>query len=168
MPSEAQEPLFFSSLSWPNVQYKIHHVTFHLYLYIMSFSASWGYGQYFIYQRYWVLTELSKMNFPRKLMILVAILILIMVVLIYIALILRNFMCTWVVHLCPTLCHPMDSTHQALLSMGFSRQEYWSGLLFPSPGHLPWRRTRDQIFPTQGWNPGLLHYRQILYHLSHW
>ena len=26
---------------------------------------------------------------------------------------------------------------QALLSMGFSRQEYWSELLFPSPGHLP-------------------------------
>ena len=26
---------------------------------------------------------------------------------------------------------------QALLSMGFSRQEYWSGLLFPSPGDLP-------------------------------
>ena len=26
---------------------------------------------------------------------------------------------------------------QALLSMGFSRQEYWSGLPFPSPGDLP-------------------------------
>ena len=26
--------------------------------------------------------------------------------------------------------------HQASLSMGFSRQEYWSGLLFPSPGDL--------------------------------
>ena len=26
---------------------------------------------------------------------------------------------------------------QALLSMGFSRQEYWSGLPFPSPGKLP-------------------------------
>ena len=26
---------------------------------------------------------------------------------------------------------------QALLSMGFSRQEYWSRLLFPSPGDLP-------------------------------
>ena len=26
--------------------------------------------------------------------------------------------------------------HQAPLSMGFSRQEYWSGLLFPSPGDL--------------------------------
>ena len=27
--------------------------------------------------------------------------------------------------------------HQAPLSMGFSRQEHWSGLLFPSPGELP-------------------------------
>ena len=26
---------------------------------------------------------------------------------------------------------------QASLSMGFSRQEYWSGLLFPPPGDLP-------------------------------
>ena len=33
---------------------------------------------------------------------------------------------------CPTLCDPMDCT-QAPLSMGFSRQEYWSGLPFPSP-----------------------------------
>ena len=27
--------------------------------------------------------------------------------------------------------------HQAPLSLGFSRQEYWSGLPFPSPGNLP-------------------------------
>ena len=27
--------------------------------------------------------------------------------------------------------------HQAPLSMGFPRQEYWSGLPFPSPGDLP-------------------------------
>ena len=27
--------------------------------------------------------------------------------------------------------------HQAPLSMGFSRQEYWSGLPFPPPGHFP-------------------------------
>ena len=36
------------------------------------------------------------------------------------------------------LCDSMDSSlHQAPLSMGFSRQEYWSGLPFPSPGNLP-------------------------------
>ena len=29
------------------------------------------------------------------------------------------------------------TAHQAPLSMGFSRQEYWSGLPFPSPGDLP-------------------------------
>ena len=29
------------------------------------------------------------------------------------------------------------ATHQASLSMDFSRQEYWSGLLIPSPGHPP-------------------------------
>ncbi|KAM7240729.1 hypothetical protein CapIbe_008635, partial [Capra ibex] len=28
-------------------------------------------------------------------------------------------------------------THQPPLSIGFSRQEYWSGLPFPSPGDLP-------------------------------
>ena len=38
---------------------------------------------------------------------------------------------------CPTLWNPMDCTHQAPLSMGLSRQEYWSGLPFPSPGNLP-------------------------------
>ena len=27
--------------------------------------------------------------------------------------------------------------HQAPLSMGFFRREYWSGLPFPSPGYLP-------------------------------
>ena len=32
---------------------------------------------------------------------------------------------------------PWTVTYQALLSMGFSRQEYWSGLPFPSPGDLP-------------------------------
>ena len=37
---------------------------------------------------------------------------------------------------CPTPCDPMDCSHQAPLSMKFSRQEYWSGLPFPSPGDL--------------------------------
>ena len=32
---------------------------------------------------------------------------------------------------------PWIVAHQAPLCMGFSRQEYWSGLLFPSPGDLP-------------------------------
>ena len=32
---------------------------------------------------------------------------------------------------------PWTVDHQAPLSVGFSRQEYWSGLPFPSPGDLP-------------------------------
>ena len=32
---------------------------------------------------------------------------------------------------------PWTVAHQAPLSMGFSRQEYWSGLPFPSSGDLP-------------------------------
>ena len=52
---------------------------------------------------------------------------------------------------------PWTVTYQAPPSMGFSRQEYWSGLPFPSPGDLL----------TQGLNPGLPHCRQTLYHLSH-
>ena len=43
------------------------------------------------------------------------------------------------------------------LSMEFSRQEYWSGNPFPSPGDLP----------NPGIEPGSLQCRQILYYLSH-
>ena len=56
--------------------------------------------------------------------------------------------------LCPTdsFVIPWTIAHQAPLSVRFSRQEYWSGLSFPSPGDLP--------------NPGieLLHCRWILCH----
>ena len=38
---------------------------------------------------------------------------------------------------CPTLATPWTVTCQAPLSMGFSRQEYWNGLAFSSPGDLP-------------------------------
>ena len=36
---------------------------------------------------------------------------------------------------CPTLCDPIDGSYQAPPSLGFSRQEHWSGLPFPSPMH---------------------------------
>ena len=36
---------------------------------------------------------------------------------------------------CPTLCDPIDGSHQAPPSLGFSRQEHWSGLPFPSLMH---------------------------------
>ena len=52
----------------------------------------------------------------------------------------------------PTLATPWTVAHQAPPSVGFSRQEYWGGLPFPSPGNLP----------TQGSNPGLLHCRHTL------
>ena len=38
---------------------------------------------------------------------------------------------------CLTLMTPWAEAFQAPLSRGFSRQEYWSGLPFPSPGDLP-------------------------------
>ena len=37
---------------------------------------------------------------------------------------------------CPTLATPWTVAHQASLSTGFPRQEYWSGLSFPPPGDL--------------------------------
>ena len=42
-----------------------------------------------------------------------------------------------VAQLCQTLCNPWTVPCQAPLSMGFSRQEYWSGLPFPPRGDLP-------------------------------
>ena len=62
---------------------------------------------------------------------------------------------------CLTLCDPMDRSPQAPLSTGFSRQEYWSGLLCSSAGDLP--------------NPGIEPVslmstcidRQVLYYLRH-
>jgi len=52
---------------------------------------------------------------------------------------------------------PLDCIRQASLSLGFSRQEYWSGLPWPPSGDLP----------SQGLNPRLLELlrcRQIPYH----
>ena len=52
---------------------------------------------------------------------------------------------------CPTLCNPMDYiSRQVPLSVGFFRQEYWSGLPCPFPGHLP--------------DPGI----ETLRHFLHW
>jgi len=38
---------------------------------------------------------------------------------------------------CLTLCDPMTAAHKVPLSLRFSRQGYWSGLPFSSPGDLP-------------------------------
>jgi len=34
---------------------------------------------------------------------------------------------------CPTLCDPIDGSPPGSHSLGFCRQEHWSGLPFPSP-----------------------------------
>ena len=46
---------------------------------------------------------------------------------------------------CPILCDPTDRSHQAPPSLGFSRQEHWSGLPFPSPIHESekWKGSRS-------------------------
>ena len=36
---------------------------------------------------------------------------------------------------CPTLCYPRDGSPTGSPFLGFSRQEHWSGLPFPSPMH---------------------------------
>ena len=45
--------------------------------------------------------------------------------------------CSSVTASCLALATPWTVACQAALSLGFPRQEYWSGLLFPSPGGLP-------------------------------
>ena len=57
-----------------------------------------------------------------------------------------NVTCAKLLQSCPTLCDSTDCSLQASLSMGFSRQDSWSGVPFPSPG----------IFLTQGSDPRLL------------
>ena len=47
------------------------------------------------------------------------------------------YYCCLVAKSCPILATPWTAACQAPLPMGFSRQEYWSGLPFPSPGDLP-------------------------------
>ena len=47
------------------------------------------------------------------------------------------FVCCLFDQSCLILCDSMDVAHQVPLSVGFPRQEYWSRLLFPSPGDLP-------------------------------
>ena len=46
-------------------------------------------------------------------------------------------MCAKSLRSCPTLSTLWTVAHQTPLSMGFSRQEHWSGLPFPPPGDRP-------------------------------
>ena len=94
---------------------------------------------------------------------------------------------------CLTICDHMDCSpdpHRLLCPWGFSRQEYWNGFPFSSPGDLPdpgiepmtlgspalqadslslchLGRLLQGILPTRGSSPGLLHCRQNLYQLNH-
>ena len=90
----------------------------------------------------------------------------------------------------PRFVTPWTVAHQAPLSMQFSRQEYWEWVAIPSSRGFSRPRNRthvscvscfgrwvlyqmqlplllQEIFPTQGSNPGLPHCRQTLYRLSH-
>ena len=60
-------------------------------------------------------------------------------------LLLSHFSCVW---LCAT---PEMAAHQAPPSLGFSRQEHWSGLPFPSPMHESekWKWSRSVVFNPQ-------------------
>ena len=60
-------------------------------------------------------------------------------------------MCTCSVMSDSLLPHELYAVHQAPLSMGFPRKEYWSGLPFPPPGHLP----DPGIKPTSPMSPAL-------------
>ena len=48
-----------------------------------------------------------------------------------------QFCCCLVANSCLTFWTPWTVAHQASLSMGFPRHEYWSGFPFPFPGDLP-------------------------------
>ena len=53
---------------------------------------------------------------------------------------------------CLTLATPWTAAYQALPSMGFSRQKYWSGVPLPSPD-LTAETTTNQLFPDSYQNP---------------
>ena len=102
----------------------------------------------------------------------------------------KSLSCVWL------FVTPWTVDYQTLLSMGLSRQEYWSGLPLPSPGDLcnpgmeprspslqtdslpaePQGKSKNtrvgnlsllqQIFLTQEPNRGLLHHNWIVYQLS--
>jgi len=71
-----------------------------------------------------------------------------------------------VVKSCPTLVTAWTVARQAPLSVGFSRQGYWSGLPFPSPGDLPDPGIKPGREPGVSCiTGGFLHCRRILYQL---
>ena len=67
---------------------------------------------------------------------------------------------------------PWTAVYQASLSLGFSRQEYWSGLPFPSPGDLPdpWIEPRSPAFQADALpsEPPGKHSYSIFLYISKW
>ena len=67
------------------------------------------------------------------------------------------FMTSEVIQSCPTLCNPQTGAYQVVFQWDSSGKNTGVGCRFLLQG----------IFLTQGLNPGFLHYRQMLYCLSH-
>ena len=58
-------------------------------------------------------------------------------------------------HVC-LFATPWTVAHQAPLSLRFSGQEQWSGLPFPSSGHLPTQRGNLHLLPSLHWQASSL------------
>ena len=75
-------------------------------------------------------------------------------------------MCVCVGHsvLSSLFATPWTIAHQAPLSMGFSRQEYWSGLPFPSPFAMPQSSDFARVYHPIVLDPSLLPRISLVYH----
>ena len=62
--------------------------------------------------------------------------------------------CVLVTQSCLTLCDPLNCSPKAPLVMGFSKQEYWSGSPFPSPGDLPNPGIEPTSLMSPSWTDG--------------
>ena len=75
----------------------------------------------------------------------------------------------WGMYVCVLNCvwlfaTPWTLAHKSPLSREFSRQEYWNGLPFPSPGDLPDPRIKPESFTS----PSLVIGRWVLCHCTTW
>ena len=57
---------------------------------------------------------------------------------------------------CPTLSTSWSAAYQAPLSVGFSRQKYWSGVPLPSPGRTDAKAEIPILWPPDGWEELML------------
>ena len=64
----------------------------------------------------------------------------------------HTYMCAKLLQSCLILCDPMDCSPPGFLSMGFSKQEYWSGLPFPTAGDLSYPGLKRCPFCILGWH----------------